>query len=116
MRKRVAWVVGLAFIGALACDDRNVDQVAGIGGGGQISDTALTVLPTEVQITVGSSIQLSTNVGNSSQLEWRSSNNNVATVTTTGLVTGRGPGTATILVRFIADTTNSASATVSVTP
>lgn len=116
MRKRVAWVVGLAFIGALACDDRNVDQVAGIGGGGQIGDTALTVLPTEVQITVGSSIQLSTNVGNSSQLEWRSSNNNVATVTTTGLVTGRGPGTATIVVRFIADTTNSASATVSVTP
>lgn len=116
MRKRVAWAVGLAFIGALACDDRNADQVAGIGGGEPVNDTSLTVLPTSVQISVGSNTQLSTNVGNSSQLEWRSSDNNVATVTGTGLVTGRGPGTATIVVRFTADTTNTASATVSVTP
>jgi hypothetical protein len=115
MRKRVAWVAGLAFIGALACDDRNADQIAGVGGEPG-TDTALTLLPTNVQITVGSTVQMSTNVGVSTQLDWRSSDNNVATVTSTGLVTGRGAGTATIVVRFATDTINSASATVSVTP
>ena len=53
--------------------------------------------------------------GSPSQLQWLSSNNNVATVSATGLVTARTVGTATITVRFAADTTNAASSNISVT-
>jgi hypothetical protein len=113
MRKSVAMVVGLAFAGLVACDDSG--NLAGLSGFDGSDNAALTVLPTDVQITVGSTTQLSTNAGTSTQLQWRSSDNNVATVSSTGLVTGRGVGTATVTVRFSTDTTNAATSSVSVT-
>jgi uncharacterized protein YjdB len=116
MRKLVGWVVGLAVVGTLACDDRAVNEVAGVGNPGSGSNTGLTVQPNDVQITVGSTTQLTTNTGSSTQLLWLSSDNNVASVSATGLVTGRGVGTATITVIFTSDTTNRARANISVTP
>jgi hypothetical protein len=116
MRKPRAFVLALA-LGALAgCDSTGVGTVAGLGGGTTgTGTTALTVLPTDAQIAIGSTIQLSTNTGTSSSLQWGSSDNNVATVSSTGLVTGRSVGTAIIVVRFAGDTTNSATSNISVT-
>jgi uncharacterized protein YjdB len=103
--------LGLAFAATAACDDRGTP--AGIGNPGN-ENAQITVLPTDVQITVSSTTQLTTNAGTSSALQWLSSNNNVATVSQTGEVTGRSVGTATVTVRFAADTTNAAASTISV--
>lgn len=114
MRKQRVFAIGLALGALVACD--NGGTVAGLGGGPDTDGTAaLTVLPTDVQITVGSSTQLATNAGTSSQLQWTSSNNSVATVSGTGRVTGLAVGTTTITVRFAADTTNAAKSNISVT-
>jgi uncharacterized protein YjdB len=116
MRKQRALLAALAFGALLGCDSGTVGTLAGVGNTGTNSgNAALTVLPTDVQITIGSTTQLSTNAGTSSSLQWTSSDNNVATVSGTGLVTGRSVGTATITVRFAADTTNVASSNISVT-
>jgi uncharacterized protein YjdB len=116
MRKQRAFVLALALASLIGCDGGNMGTLAGLGATGTTSESAaLTVLPTDVQITIGSTTQLSTNAGTSSSLQWNSSNNNVATVSSTGLVTGRSVGTATITVRFAADTTNAATSTISVT-
>jgi len=113
MRKHRVLTLGLALGALLACDSDGT--LAGLGGGDNGGTTALTVLPTDVQITVGSTTQLSTNAGTSGALQWTSSNNSVASVTGTGRVTGLAVGTATITVRFAADTTNAATSNISVT-
>lgn len=116
MRKHVALLAGLAFAGLVACDSTGLGTIAGVNNNsGGTNSTPLTVLPTDVQISVGTSVQLSTNAGISNQLQWFSSDNNVATVSSTGLVTGRGVGTTTISVRISGDTTNVATSNVSVT-
>ena len=116
MRKNLVLLAALSLAGLVACETADFGTVAGVNGSnGSNTTTALTVLPTDVQITVGSNTQLSTNAGNSTQLAWFTSNSNVATVSSTGLVTGRGVGTATITVRFTTDTTNVATSNVSVT-
>jgi hypothetical protein len=115
MRKHLVLLAGLALAGIIACDSTDFGTVAGVNNSnGSNTTTALTVLPIAVQITVGSNTQLSTNAGNSA-LAWFSSDNNVATVSSTGLVTGRGVGTATITVRFTTDTANVATSNISVT-
>lgn len=63
------------------------------------SVTGLTVSPKDVTLNVGSSKQLSVTVtpGNASdRVNWTSSNENVAVVSSTGVVTAKGVGTATI--------------------
>jgi len=113
----LAVALGLAVGGLAACDDGGSGNLAGIGGTGTNGgNAALTVLPTDIQMSVNTTAQLSTNAGASSQLQWVSSNNNVATVSATGLVTARSVGTAVIAVRFAADTTNVATSNISVTP
>ena len=109
-------VLGLAVSGLSACDDRGSGNLAGVGGTGNNTGSApITLLPTDVQMAVNTTALLSTNAGISSQLQWISSNNNVATVSSTGLVTARSVGTAVITVRFAADTTNAATSNISVT-
>jgi len=116
MRKQRAFLFALALGALAACDSDGVGTLAGLGGNGtQTGTAALTVLPTDVQMSVNSTAQLSTNAGTSSSLQWLSSNNNVATVSQTGVVTGRSVGTAVITVRFAADTTNAATSNISVT-
>lgn len=118
MRNQRALLLALALGVLVGCDSTGVGTVAGIGGTGTTNGsgatTALTVLPTGVQISVGSTIQLSTNAGNSSALQWSSSNNTVATVSGTGLVTGLSVGAAAITVRLTSDSTNFAISSVSV--
>ena len=116
MRKHLVCLAGLALAGLVACETADFGTVAGVNNSnGSNNTTALTVLPTDVQMPVATTTQLSTNAGNSAQLSWFSSNNNVATVSSTGLVTGRSVGTATITVRFTSDTTNVATSNISVT-
>jgi uncharacterized protein YjdB len=119
MKTLSAITIGIAFAALAGCDSRSTDPtVAAIAGPGVLSaSAALTISPSEVTITVGSTTQLSTNAGaQSSQLQWFSSNSAIATVTNTGLVTAFSPGTATITARFTSDTNKSASASVIVAP
>ncbi len=119
MRNQRAFVLVLAIAGLLGCESNDLGMIAGVGGpgtgAGGNGTTSLTVLPTGAQITVGSTIQLSTNAGNSSALQWSSSNNTVATVSGTGLVTGISVGTTAITVRLTTDTANVATSNISVT-
>lgn len=118
MRNRRALILALAFGALVGCESNDLGIIAGVSGSGTNGGNAtgtLTVLPTGAQITVGSTIQLSTNAGNSSALQWSSSNNNVATVSGTGLVTGVAVGTAAIIVRVTTDTANFAISNISVT-
>jgi hypothetical protein len=108
--------LGLAVGGLAACDDRGSENLAGVNGAASNNGSApLTLLPTDIQMSVNTTAQLSSNAGVSSQLEWLSSNNNVVTVSPTGLVTARSVGTAVITVRFSAQPTNAATSNISVT-
>jgi uncharacterized protein YjdB len=110
----LAWLIGTA----IACDQATSPTLIPFGGratGGQ-NRQALQVFPDQVQLTVGQTAQLQTNapLSMSSQLQWRSSNPNIATVTPAGRVTGVFPGVASITARFAFDTTQAATATVTV--
>ena len=68
-------------------------------------------------LTIDSTIQLSTlltNVSNTA-VTWSSSNSNVATVSSSGLVTAIGKGTATITATLNQDTTKKVTCTITVT-
>lgn len=82
------------------------------------STTQLVVTPSFVQVAVASTIQLSTNAPGTlaSQVRWTSLQSTIASVTQTGRVTTLTAGTATIVARYVFDTTNVASATIVVTP
>lgn len=69
----------------------------GGGGGGATKIKTVTVTPGSATISVGGTVQL-TGVSKPAgfSLTWASSNSAVATVGSTGLVTGTAPGTATI--------------------
>lgn len=118
--RRAATLAGLAAaIGIAACDMRTTaPQLGGIGGTTATNTgTTLTISPSQVSLSVGTTAQLSTNAGSSQtgQLQWFTSNSNVATVSGTGLVTAFAAGTATITARLLSDTAHVASATVLVT-
>lgn len=116
MRKILLPTLCLA-LGAMAACDSNTDTVAGIAGTVGSPTIPITVQPTNVQIQVGNSVQLSTNAGTSpGQVEWLSSNVNIATVSATGVVTGFSVGTVVITVRFVSDRNNAATALVQVLP
>jgi hypothetical protein len=116
MRQQRAFARALALATLARCDSTGVGTIAGVGNTTNGTGTAaLTVLPTDVQMSVNSTVLLSTNAGVSSTLQWLSSNNNVATVAQTGEVTARSVGTAVITVRFAADTSNFATSNISVT-
>src|SRR4051812_21897705 len=95
-----AAVLGIAGAAGLsACERSTAPTLAAVGGTVTTpSSTALTLAPNQITIAVGTQAQLSTNASSTQQpqLQWTSSNNAIATVTGTGLVTGRSPGTATI--------------------
>lgn len=116
MRMHPVAVLGLAIAAAVGCETRDDATVAGIGGVTSRTDSsALTISPSSVTIAVGTTAQLSTNAGSSQALSWVSSNANVASVSSTGLVSGFAPGATTITARVVGDTTQVATASVSVT-
>jgi hypothetical protein len=73
-------------------------------GPGDVSEvTGVSVSPTTFSLTTGGTRQLSATVSPSDatnkNITWSTSNNEVATVSTSGLVTAKGNGTASITVR-----------------
>jgi uncharacterized protein YjdB len=88
--------------------------VGGSATSPESTTTPLVITPSQLQLAPGTSAQLSTNAPTAvqSQLRWSSSQTAVASVSSTGLVTGFGTGSASITVRYASDTTNVASATI----
>lgn len=80
------------------------DEVISILGG--TSTYSVTVIPSRVELTVGDTYSLRTEVSPSgTAITWTSSDTSIATVGTTGIVTAVGEGTATITAT-ISDGTN----------
>jgi hypothetical protein len=77
----------------------------------------LVVSPSFIQLAAASTAQLSTNAPSNlvSQVRWTSLQPAIASVSQTGLVTTLIAGTATVVARYVFDTTNVASATIVVT-
>jgi uncharacterized protein YjdB len=81
--------------------------------------TGVAVTPASGTVEVGSQVSLtaSASPANASQaVNWSSSNPNVATVNSSGVVTGVAVGTATITVASQQDSTKTAAATITVQP
>lgn len=86
-----------------------------------VVDAFVSISPGSASIPVHGTVQLSAFVQNSSgqtgsNFSWSSSNQSVAIVGGTGLVTGVGAGTTTIVATSLQDPTKTAEATISVTP
>lgn len=82
--------------------------------------TSIDVTPSDTSVQKGSTVQLSASVetgrpGVSDAASWTSADTSIATVDSTGLVTGQDRGEAVIRATAVADSTMSDSATVSVT-
>ena len=101
VHRSLALVIAVAF-GMTACDGKG-DGPTGPEGGDTPRLVSVTVQPTTAEITVGQSLQLSATAtlsNGSTQagatFTWSSSNESVATVTASGLVTGLADGPTSI--------------------
>lgn len=110
----VRFAVLLATIGLAACD-QGVNGFLGVGGAGN-PNGRLQITPNVAQVSVGQTVDLQTNAALDLQnrVQWRSLNTSIATVSNTGRVTGLFPGVATIQARFSFDTTQAATASITV--
>ena len=104
---------------AVACEQSTDTLLLPFGGRAAINGQngqPLRILPDVTEIPVGQFAELQTNapLNLRNQVQWRSSNSNVAAVSSSGRVTGIFPGVATITARFAFDTTQAATATVTV--
>lgn len=116
---RMQSIFALAATVAIAACDATSPQLAGLNGPGRTSGgtnnvTPLSISPNVVQMTVGTTFQLSTNAASAqqSQVQWSSLNTAIATVSQTGLISAISPGATTIVARYSFDTTNVATASV----
>lgn len=102
-------------------DDANVDRTvtvpstAGMGGQPIPVITGVAIGPANPTITVGQSLQLaaSTSFGPEPGATWTSSNSQIASITSSGLVTGLSPGTVTVTVTASGGSLGSTNVTVS---
>ncbi len=80
----------------------------------------VNVSPTTTSVDVGATRTLVANVtsdnGSNTAVTWRTSNSAVATVSTAGVVTGVAVGTVDVIAVSVADTTQRATSTITVTP
>ena len=111
----IALLLGASITGCDQAADPLLLPFNGGLNGGQKGQT-LVVQPNEVQLAVGQIAQLQTNAPLSllNQVQWFSSRPTIAAVGPSGRVTGLFPGIATITARFAFDTTQAATATVTV--
>jgi len=102
-----------------ACDFRRCPLEGTIAGETNVIGSAvptLIVSPTDLQLLIGTTAQLTTNSpALFSQVQWRSTQPGIAAVNTTGVVSGLSFGTALIVARYSFDTLNLATVTVTVT-
>lgn len=83
-----------------------------------VSPTSVTVSPSSLSLSIGQSSTLTSTVSPSNadpSVTWSSSNVNVATVDTLGIVTGVGEGTANIIVTSVENNTITDQSVVTVT-
>jgi len=112
-------VLPLALAAVASCDASTTPAVATVGPAGFAAAIGpLSVSPGFIRIPVGTSAQLSVNATSelANQVEWSSLSSLIVTVDPTGVVTGLSVGVATVRARFAFDFTNTAVATVEVTP
>jgi uncharacterized protein YjdB len=117
-------VVSVIAVMLAACGESTSPRIAGLGGStnsppGNASSNVnpLVISPSQIQMVVGGTSQLSTNAPTSlqAQVQWGSLQPAVATVSQTGLVTAVAPGTTIVTARYAFDSTHVASATINVT-
>lgn len=108
-----------ATVAIAACDASANARLAGLNGpggtsGGVDTTTPLSISPSLVQMTVGTTFQLSSNAASAqqSQVQWSSLNTAIATVSQTGLISAIAPGVTTIVARFSFDTAKVATTNV----
>ncbi len=99
MQKRTLWTLGVLALAAFApaCDS---------GTSGPTVDTVI-IEAEDSEVTVGGTLQLQAtaydddgDVITGQSVEWSSSNNSIATVSSTGLLTGVSPGAVNITARI----------------
>ncbi|MGH7594402.1 MAG: Ig-like domain-containing protein, partial [Gemmatimonadales bacterium] len=114
---RSALAAGVVALGLAACGDNVTVQPPPPPSGGGV--TAVNVTPANATVGVGQTIQLAASViadsGVSTALNWTSSNAAIATVSASGLVTGVGLGTTTVIATSVASPSHSSAAQVTVT-
>jgi glucosylceramidase len=97
--------------------DFNIDNVE-VRSVATVAVTGVTVSPISVSLATGGTTQLTATVSPSDatnkSVTWTSSNTGIATVSSTGLVTGVAAGTATITVKTV-DGNKTAASTITVT-
>jgi hypothetical protein len=119
MHRVSAFAFAVAVLATLAaCDTSIAPTVAQIGGSTSSVNgrSPLIMSPGSFTLAAGSTFQFTSNAPIALQglLQWNSLDQTVATVSPSGTVLGASAGTTTITVRYADDTTNVASATVTV--
>jgi hypothetical protein len=115
LRRSIPLILGAAALLA-ACDQSGTSILAGLGVTAA-GNAPLVITPNQLTLNVGGTAQLSTNAPLSlqNQVQWSSLESTIVTISPSGSIDAVGPGTATITARYATDTTNVASATVTVT-
>jgi hypothetical protein len=104
---------------ASACETSTTPAIAAFAPTGFATTVApLSISPGFVRIPMGTSAPLFVNATSelADEVEWESLSPRIVSVDATGLATGLSAGVATVRARFAFDFTNSAIATVEVTP
>lgn len=103
-----------------ACDTAVMPTYAGAGGnggvvkgGGSGSTDALKVLPSSIELGVGTKITLTTN-SPSTPVSWKSDAPSIVSVSTDGVATANAAGVATITATTQSGTVRSATAVITV--
>lgn len=100
-------------------DRAKVNGIEIVPASGTISVSSVTLTPVTTSIGVGNSQQLTANVqpsnASDSSVNWISSDSSIATVSSSGIVTGVSEGTVTIQATSVSNNTISGQASISVT-
>jgi Big-like domain-containing protein len=112
-----AIIFGICAVLVAGCDMSPNPRIAAVGptepsiGGVGNRHSALVIQPSQVDLFVGATFQLTTNAPGT-PLTWRTTNPAIAGISATGLVSGMSAGIATITATASADPSQTASATV----
>lgn len=118
MRLSRAALASVVLAAAVACDTAVPNRVGTIAGPptDALGRALLEVSPTDFNLAVGSTFQLTTNapVDLLPLVQWSVLDQTIASVSPTGVVLGQTAGTTRIVARYSDDTTNAGSAKVTI--